>query len=226
MSLLRDVVYILAALVTAPVWGVYLLRTGKFRTDWAGRLGRTHLRPVDRPTVLIHAVSVGEVNAIRGLVDRLTERHRDEIRIVISATTNTGIAQARRLFEKRHEVVRFPFDLSWPVRRLLRQIRPDLVALVELELWPGFVGQCRTMGIPVIVVNGRLSERSFRGYRRFRFAVKGMFRRLTRACVQDEAYAERFRALGTPADRVVVTGTMKWDNAPVTDGPPGPPGPP
>ncbi len=221
MSLIRDLVYGFILAMTAPVWLWYLLRTGKARTDWAARFGRTHLAPTHRPTILIHAVSVGEVNAIRGLVERLTERYRDDVRIVVSATTNTGVARARQLFEKRHDVVRYPFDFSWAVRRFLRQVQPEVVALVELELWPSFLAACDHMNTPVIVINGRLSERSFRRYRRFRFAVRSMFGRLSHAGVQDTTYAHRFTALGTPADRVHVTGSMKWDNARIVDQTPG-----
>ena len=221
MSVLRDIAYGLAALVTAPAWGLYLLRTGKHRTDWRQRFGHTNVEPSERPTVLIHAVSVGEVNATRQLVQQFDQAHRDGIRIVISATTNTGIARARSLYETRHDVVRFPFDFSRSVGRFLGQIRPNVVALVELEVWPNFVEECGRRGVPVLVINGRLSERSYRGYRRFRPFVRGMFASLARACVQNPDYGERFIGLGTPADRVEVTGTMKWDTARIADDVPG-----
>lgn len=217
MAWLRDLVYLLAAIVMAPVWAWRAISRGKNRGDWAARFGRTHLRPTDRPTVLIHGVSVGEVNAIRLLVRELEQRYRDDVRLVISATTDTGIARARQLYETRHEVVRYPFDFSLAVRRFLRSIQPDLVALVELEVWPNFSAACGQRGIDLIVINGRLSDRSFRGYRRFRPLVRSMFARLTRACVQDEAYARRFAELGTLPQRIDVAGTMKWDNARITD---------
>ncbi len=221
MTLLRDAAYLLAAIITSPIWLFDLLRRDKHRADWRARFGHTHLSPSDRQTVLIHAVSVGEVNATRRLVDELTARHRDAVRIVISATTNTGIARARKLYETRHEVVRYPWDFSWAVRRFLRQVQPDVVALMELELWPNFTAACARHGVPMLVINGRLSERSHRGYRRFGPFVRGMFARLTAACVQDQTYARRFVDLGTPADRVHVTGTMKWDTAELVDDVPG-----
>ncbi len=217
MPLVRDLAYAAAAVALSPLWGTRLLRTGKWQTDWPARFGKTHLTPVDRPTLLIHAVSVGEVNATRRLVNALTARWRDDLRIVISATTDTGIARARQLYETRHEVVRYPLDFTGAVRRFLDRVRPTAVALVELELWPTFVGECVRRDIPVCVINGRLSERSFKTYRRFRWAVGRTFASLSAAAVQDEDYARRFAEMGTPADRVTVTGTMKWDTAVIED---------
>jgi 3-deoxy-D-manno-octulosonic-acid transferase len=160
---------------------------------------------------------VGEASALRQLVPLLTP-HVD---VFISVTTDTGIARARSLYgdESACHVVRYPLDFSWSVRRFMEAVRPDAVGLVELELWPNFIGQCRRRNVPVCVVNGRLSERSFRGYRRFRPVLGGMFRRLAFAAVQDDAYAERFRAMG--AEPVHVTGSMKWDSAMIEDDVPG-----
>jgi len=221
MTVLRDAAYLLAALLTWPIWLFDLIRRDKHRADWRARFGHTHLSPTLRPTLLIHAVSVGEVNATRQLIDELTARHRDELRIVVSATTNTGIARARELYETRHEVVRYPWDFSWAVRRFMRQIKPDVVALVELELWPNFSAICKRSGAALLIINGRLSERSHRGYRRFRSLLRGMFGRVDRVLAQDDAYAARFIDLGTPSDRVTTTGTMKWDTAQITDAVPG-----
>ncbi len=159
--------------------------------------------------MLVHAVSVGEVNAIREFVPLLGERAE----VVVAASTDTGLARARELFAEAHLVVRYPLDASGAVRRFLDAVRPNAVALVELELWPNFVRECVRRGIPIGVVNGRLSDRSFRGYRRIRPFIGGSFRALAFAGVQDETYAERFRAMGTPADRVHVTGSMKFDSA-------------
>lgn len=204
-----DAAYAALLGVTSPVWGLSLLRTGKWRTDWKGRRGFAAPIPDDtRPTVLLHGVSVGEVVAAEPLV-----RHLDAegVRVVISATTNTGTARARALFEPGHEVVRFPLDFSWMVGRFLDRVRPDAVALLELEVWPHFTRECEARGIPVSVVNGRLSASSFRGYRRLRRLLSPSFRRLAEVGAQSETYAERFVRMGVPPDRVEVTGTMKWD---------------
>ncbi len=213
MAILRDIAYGAAAVASSPVWGVSLLRTGKWRTDWAGRFGRAE--PAGAPAgrrVLIHAVSVGEANLIRGLVDELAGAGCE---VVIAATTNTGFARATALYAPRHRVVRYPLDFTGAVRRFLDAVRPDLAALVELEVWPTFIEECGRRDIPVAVVNGRLSPRSFKNYMRFRPLVRGSFERLRACGVQTEAYAQRFRALGAPDVRVL--GTMKWDTAVIAD---------
>lgn len=217
MSVARDTVYAAVVLLTSPVWGYRLLRTGKWRTDWPGRFGHGDTpAPTDGRTLLIHAVSVGEVNAIRLMVNKLSAAD-PALRIVISTTTNTGTARARELFEPTHHVVRYPFDFGPCVHRFLDRLRPDAVALVELEVWPNFISECRRRNIRVCVVNGRLSARSYRGYRLIRPLVRPTFAALAYAAVQNRPIAERFIALGTPADQVRVLDTMKWDTATVAD---------
>lgn len=202
-----DAAYILAAGVTAPWW------SRKARGGWDERLGKVGgelAAPASgRPRVMLHSVSVGETSALRKLVPLLTERAE----VVVTATTDTGIARARELYSRDATVLRYPLDFSWSVERFLDAVKPDVVGLVELEVWPNFIKSCVRRGIPVAVINGRLSARSFKGYRRFRWALKGMFASLAVAAVQDEDYAARFRAMGTPAERVRVTGSMKWDSA-------------
>ncbi len=210
-----DLGYLVAAGVLSPVWmrkarGGWGERLGKVDGETAARLGGAR----SRPRVLIHAVSVGEVSALRSLVPMLAQ----DLDVVVSATTDTGIARARALYGDSATVVRYPLDLSWAVRRFLDVVQPDAVALTELELWPNFLRACGDRGIPVGVINGRLSERSFRNYHKLRGAVGGMFRRLEFAAVQDEAYAARFEAMGVQAERCLLTGSMKWDNARVGDG--------
>jgi len=205
-----DVVYFAIGVVSAPVWAK------KARGGWSERFGRVEVlgpKGARRPRVLVHAVSVGEASALRTLVPLLAE-HAD---VVVSSTTDTGIARARALYSDIATVVRYPLDFSFAVRRFLDAVQPDAVALTELELWPNFLSDCTKRNIPVGVINGRLSARSFANYRRFRPVVGPMFRKLAFAAVQDEAYAQRFRDMGVPDDRCTITGSMKWDNARVTD---------
>ncbi len=218
-----DVAYAVGAVLTSPVWGLSLLRTGKWRTDWRGRFGHVELkagkqesRKEGNKTLLIHAVSVGEVNLIRNLVDHLktTQPH---LRIVISTTTNTGFARATQLYSGGHEVVRFPFDFSGMVGRFLDAIKPDAVALTELEVWPNFMQACVKRRIPVAVINGRLSTRSFKGYRKIQPVLRRMFASLSFVAAQTEDYAQRFRHMGVAPDRVKVLDTMKWDTARIAD---------
>jgi len=233
MRWILDLTYFLVAMITLPVWLPAMVRSGKIRTDWRGRFGWTGpevRRPVtpsqgadpDSPRLLIHAVSVGEVNAIRPLVDSLID-HEPHLRLIIAATTDTGMQRARDLFQHRAEcvVVRFPFDFSFAVARFLRAVRPDVVALTELEVWPNFTAACSRRNIPLAVINGRLSARSFRWYRRVAPFVRPGFRRLHRVAVQDETYAARFRELGVSQNRLLVNGTMKWDAACIADDVPG-----
>jgi 3-deoxy-D-manno-octulosonic-acid transferase len=222
-----DLIYLAVAAITAPRWA------RKARGGWDERFGRIdpvtdrpHAPPHDPPhdalqagpgrsgggrppRLLIHAVSVGEVNALRWLVPLLAE----DTHLVITATTDTGLARAQELFAGACDVRRFPLDASWAVRRFLDATRPDAVALVELELWPNFMRACRRRGIPVAIISGRLSERSFRGYRRLRPLIRWMFAQLEAVGAQEDAYAERFRAMGVRPDRLTVTGSTKWDAA-------------
>lgn len=219
MRWLRDVAYLIAVALGSPVWVWRMYRAGKLRTDWRARFGHgTPLPKVGHPRVLIHAVSVGEVNAIRLLTERLRAGSAD---VVVSVTTDTGIARAREVFAGKHAVVRYPFDPSWMVRRFLDRVQPDLVALTELELWPNFVDECKRRRIPVVVINGRLSARSFGRYRRVRPLLARTFAAVRAVLAQNAEYAQRFVALGTPEGRVVVTGTMKWDTAQIADRVPG-----
>ncbi len=217
MRFLTDAAYLSAALATAPVWAWRMHRAGKLRTDWPARFGRgTALGPAKGPRLLVHAVSVGEVNAVRTLVERVAgDPSMPEV--VISATTDTGFARATQLYGSRHAVVRYPFDASWMVERFLDRVRPEAVALCELEVWPNFVDACARRGIPVLVVNGRLSARSFARYRKVRAIVAPTFRKLHSVLAQDQDYAGRFFGLGVPAGRIFVSGTMKWDSAQIAD---------
>ena len=217
-----DILYAVGTLISSPVLGLGLVRTGKWRTDWKGRFGRIeHLPQDDRPTILIHGVSVGEVNATRELVARLLAQEAPPVRLVVSATTNTGFARAMELYGDRLPVVRFPFDFSWMVDRFFDAVRPDAVALMELEVWPNLAQVCRARGVPLAVINGRLSDASFRRYRLVRPFVGSMFRSLSAVGAQTEEYARRFRALGVPEDRITVTDTMKWDTVSLVDEVPG-----
>jgi len=210
-----DIAYGVAGVATLPLW------RRKARGGWRERFGRGAALPDrHRPRVLLHGVSVGEASALRSLVPLLTP----DVDVLVSATTDTGVSRALALYEGQPGVigvVRYPLDFSGAVRRFLDGVQPDAVALTELEVWPNFVAECRRRGVPVCVINGRLSERSFRGYRRLRRFIRPIFDSLAFAAVQDGRYAERFRALGVRSERCHVTGNMKWDNTPIDRDPEG-----
>ena len=214
MPYLLDLVYVLAILAALP-WLVYqAIRKGKYREGFAEKiLGRVPRRdPADRrPCLWLHAVSVGEVNLLAPLVRQIALQ-RSDIQCVISTTTMTGMALARR---KYPDLLIFycPLDFSWAVRAAIRRVRPDVLVLAELELWPNLVRSARDFGARVAVVNGRLGEQSFRGYRRIGFLVRRLLARIDLVAVQDETCAERFRRLGARPETVHVTGSLKYDGA-------------
>ncbi len=170
------------------------------------------------PSVMIHAVSLGEMNATRALIAQLSAA-RPDLRFLVTVTTDTGFARGVELYGKdpRVTLCRYPLDLSAFIERLLNRQRPVIVVLMELEIWPNFVWHCRRRGIPVVLVNGRVTDGSFRTYRRGGIIVRRMFQRLADVCVQDAAYAERFRSLGARPESLQVTGTMKFDTAEIVD---------
>jgi 3-deoxy-D-manno-octulosonic-acid transferase len=169
-------------------------------------------------TIWIHAVSVGEVLAAQPLAKRLKERY-PERRVVVSTTTVTGQKLARERMPFADAIFYFPLDWRGPVRRALKTVRPGAVIIVETEIWPNFLRECRRACVPVIFVNGRLSERSFRGFRRaISFsggALRGFLKRIlndaTLFLMQGEQDATRLLELGADANRVVVAGNLKYD---------------
>ena len=166
---------------------------------------------VEQPCIWFHAVSVGEVNLLAVLLKEVAQQ-RPDVECCISTTTITGYDLAKQKYSQ-HTVFYCPLDFSWAVRRAMRRIRPSLVVLAELELWPNLIRAANEHGAKVAIVNGRLSERSFRGYHRIRRWLRSTLNRIDVIAVQTPEYAERFRALGAPSDRVTVTGSLKFDGA-------------
>ena len=201
---------------SAPVWLLVPKARRKVLRALSERMGRGVSRDVSAgPAVMVHAVSLGEIDATRALVQQLAHA-RPGLRFVISTTTDTGSARARELYgtDPKVTLIRYPLDFSAAIARVLDGLRPDLVVLMELEVWPNFLRHSERRNIPVVLVNGRLTESSYRNYRRGKPLVAPMFRRLAAVCAQDETYAKWFVDLGAPPTRVRVTGTMKFDTAP------------
>ncbi|MGY8753826.1 MAG: 3-deoxy-D-manno-octulosonic acid transferase [Phycisphaerales bacterium] len=182
------------------------------RKGWKERLGFGRSLGPSTKRILLHAVSVGEVNAIRTLVHDLQTNGYE---IVVSVTTDTGLRRAEELYGSHHTVTRYPLDFAFSVRAFLKRIQPNIIALVELEVWPNFIARCTKKKIPVVIINGRLSERSFNRYSLAKPLMKHTFSSITAIGMQNETYASRVRALG--AMHVSVEGTMKWDNAEIVD---------
>ena len=209
---LFDAAYLIAAVALSPwlLWDAVRRR----RRGWRGRLGGAVSLAASQRRILVHAVSVGEVNAVRDLVEQLQAGGAE---VVVSVTTDTGFARAGDAFGAGVQVVRYPLDFSPCVSRFLNSVKPAAVLLAELEVWPNFLRQCQRRDIPVALVNGRLSERSFLRYRRVPAILRGTFAALDRAAMQNETYSARIRELGVPAERISVTGNMKWDTAAIAD---------
>jgi 3-deoxy-D-manno-octulosonic-acid transferase len=212
MRYLIDFIYGIALLAYSPKIVYRIFRENRYKSGWDQRLGKIVRRNPQRPCVWIHAVSVGEVNAARTLIDELG-RQMPEYEIVLTSTTDTGLARARSLYEKTLTVSYFPFDFSWIMNRAFRCIQPKAILLMELEVWPNLTRIAFERQIPVIVVNGRLSDKSFPRYLKIRPFVRRTFRRLTLVLAQTEEYARRFIALGCPAERVRITSSLKYDTA-------------
>jgi 3-deoxy-D-manno-octulosonic-acid transferase len=202
----------LALLTAVSPWIVFqILVRGKYRQGWNEKLtGRVPI-PNGLPSkrVWFHAVSVGEVLLLAPVLKRFRETQPDAA-IWISVTTHTGHAVAREKYPDCR-IIYFPLDFTWAVKTALRRVQPSLVVLVELELWPNFIRQVAARQIPLVLINGRMSERSFRGYSRIRLLMKSLLGRFDRLGMQTDEYAERLKSLGAPADKVEVTGSVKFD---------------
>ena len=210
MPFVLNAVYLALLFVFSPWIGYRAARAGKYRDGWLEKfLGRAPHRIGEGPCVWFHAVSVGEVLLLKPVLREL-ERRRPGWDLVVSTSTTTGLAVARRTYP---DLVTFyaPLDFSWATREAVARVRPTVLALVELELWPNLVRSVKNAGGRVAIINGRLSGRSHRGYRRLRGPLGPTLRRLDAVAVQTDEYAERFVDLGVPRPRVKVTGSVKYD---------------
>jgi 3-deoxy-D-manno-octulosonic-acid transferase len=212
--------------LTLPWWLLQMLRLGKYRAGLRERLGRVPARilllagdaddaaAARRPVAWIHAVSVGEVLAIAPMVALLGEQNLDghgvEYRVVVSTTTHTGQRLAREKFGAEN-VFYFPLDLGVCIRPYLRALRPELVILAETEFWPNFLRLAKASGARLAVVNARISDRSYPRYLRYQKLLRKVLEPVDLFLAQSEGDAERLRAVGAAAERVEVTGNLKFD---------------
>ncbi len=212
MPYLLNIIYLLLIVVCSPYLAYAAMRHGKYRDGWSEKfLGRVPRRTGNRPCIWLHAVSVGEVNLLQPLLTELAQQ-RPTWECVISTTTRSGFALARKKYAG-YQVFYCPLDFTWAVRQAMSRVRPALLVLAELELWPNLIRAARRQGAKVAVVNGRLSEKSYRGYRRVRLLLRPMLRRIDSIAAQNERYAARFRALGGRPESMHVTGSIKFDGA-------------
>jgi 3-deoxy-D-manno-octulosonic-acid transferase len=210
-----DLLYVVTLVVGLPFFLVKIATSRRWRSGLAQRLGAVPAREGSRPCIWVHGVSVGEVLAARTLVAAMRET-MPGWDVVISTTTSSGQEVARRSFPGYH-LFYYPIDFSFITRRVLDRIRPDVVVLLELEIWPNFLLSTSRRGIPVFLVNGRITQRSVRGYRWLQRVIPEPLDRIRLYAVQAQAYRDRFLAIGIPPGRVFVTGNMKFDTV-VTEG--------
>jgi 3-deoxy-D-manno-octulosonic-acid transferase len=216
MSFAVNLLYLLAGAAISPMVLYRVVRYKRYRAGWAQRFGKIARKNPDKKCIWLHAVSVGELNAAKTVVEALQKKFAD-FEIAVSTTTDTGFARAMALFGKNLQVFYFPLDFSWIMRRAFRRIAPALCLLMELEVWPNFVEIAHRLNVPVVVVNGRISDKSFSRYKKVKPFVKKIFRKVTLVLAQTEEYAERFKELGCPDEKVIVTGSLKYDTAQITD---------
>lgn len=210
MPYLLNVVY-LALIAALSPWLLYTaIRKGKYRHGFSAKwLGQAPVRTSSRKCAWLHAVSVGEVNLLAPLLAALQTKY-PAWEFVISTTSAAGYALAQKKYAS-HTVFYGPLDFTWAVNNAMRRLRPDLLILAELELWPNLLLAAKRHGAQVAVFNGRVSEKSFRGYLRLRPLVSRVLRNIDVIAAQNETYADRFRTLG--ATDVQVTGSLKFDGA-------------
>jgi len=215
MRILIDFAYLFAAVAVSPMILYRMVRQRRYRIGWGNRLGRIRRKNPDKKCIWIHAVSVGEVNATRTIIDELRNKF-PEFEIVVSTTTDTGYARAKAIFGDSMTVIFFPLDFSWIMRQAFERIHPAVCLLMELEVWPNFIHIAKGLNIPVVVVNGRISDRSFSRYKLIRPIAKKIFRQISLILAQTDEYAGRFREISSLDSEVIVTGSLKYDTA-VTD---------
>lgn len=218
MYLLYSLLFTFGILLLLPRFLLDALRRGKYVAGLQERLGRLpFIETKGHPVIWLHCVSVGETQAARPLAHAILQKFPNH-RLVVSTVTLTGQRIAREVFRNEAAaVIYFPFDWTWTVRRALNHVDPEIVLVMETELWPRFLLECRKRKISVALVNGRLSEKSFRRYKLVRPFIKMVVGCLDLALMQSDKDARRIRALGLDSALVEVSGNVKFDLLASTD---------
>jgi len=213
---LYNILFTMGFVLSSPYYFVRMRRRGNWQKGFAERFGKydTKLKQAitNRDTLWMHAVSVGEVNVCTQLI-RALEPRLPNLKIVVSTTTTTGMGELRRKLPNHISKIYYPIDQRFCVTRALTAIRPVAIVLVEAEIWPNFLWRARDLGVPVFLVNARLSDRSYRGYRRFRFFFRPIFRLFAGIGAQNDADAAKLRELGCRPEAIRVVGSLKYDAA-------------
>ncbi len=214
MYILYNTILFAASLFILPYFLLKIILTGKYRKSFLQKLGGRQTQILtnlaDGSHVWIHAVSVGEVTAAAPIIVALKLK-RPDIKIVFSTSTETGQEMARQLVKGVDAFIYFPLDIPYVVRKMIRLAKPDVFVMVETELWPNFLRACKFYGVKTLMVNGRLSPRSYDKYLRTRYFWKMVLADLTAAGMIAPIDAVRLRNIGMPQDRIDVLGNAKYD---------------
>jgi 3-deoxy-D-manno-octulosonic-acid transferase len=216
VRILYNILFTFLFALSSPYYFVRMRRRGNWRKGFAERFGKytTKLKQAitNRHVLWMHAVSVGEVNVCTQLI-RALEVRVPNLKVVVSTTTTTGMAELQRKLPTHVSKIYYPIDLRSCVVRALNTVRPEAIVLVEAEIWPNFLWRAHDYNWPVFLVNARLSERSFRGYQRFAFLFRPLFAMLAGVGAQNEADAAKLRQLGCRPEAIQVVGSLKFDAA-------------
>ncbi|WP_333652854.1 3-deoxy-D-manno-octulosonic acid transferase [Dissulfurispira sp.] len=213
MYLAYSILYLIALLFLFPF--EYLKRPKELRKRWIRErfgLYKTTLQHSNTPvsSVWIHAVSVGEVIAAVPLIKKIKERH-PATEVIVSTVTDTGQKIAREKAGDTARIIYMPFDLPLSIKNAANRFNPSIFIIMETELWPNAIRTLNKLNVPVLLMNGRISEKSFIGYKGIRFFIKNTLRDMSLFCVQNELYADRLKALGAKPEKVRVIGSLKFD---------------
>lgn len=216
MRVLYNILFTIGFVLASPYYFMRLRRRGNWTTGFGQRFGafdsKLKQAITNRQVLWMHAVSVGEVNICTQLI-RALEPRVPNLKIVVSTTTTTGMGELQKKLPTHISKIYYPIDRRPYVMRALASIRPKAIVLVESEIWPNFLWRARDLGIPLFLVNARLSERSFRGYQRFGFIFRQLFASFTGIGTQNEADAKRLQLLGCRPEAIHVVGSLKFDAA-------------
>jgi 3-deoxy-D-manno-octulosonic-acid transferase len=207
MFLLYDLIFLIIALFYLPV---YLFQR-KFHPGFTQRIGFLPRRVLPEQPIWLHAVSVGELKAVQGLLAELRKAYPGK-GFIISTVTPTAHQVAERLIAEGDQLFYLPLDFSFIVNHVLEKIRPCLFVIAETELWPNLISCLHKRGIAVAEVNGRISDSSFAGYQAVKFLLRPILEKISLFCVQTERDRRRLEGLGAPSQRIKVSGNMKFDN--------------
>ena len=221
MRTLYNILFMFSFVVSSPYYFMRMWRRGGWLSGFFERFGyyglNLKLGLTNRNVLWLHAVSVGEVNLCMQLI-RALEQRMPNIKIVVSTTTTTGMAELRRHLPGHISKIYYPIDGRRSVNRALCMIRPQAIVLIEAEIWPNFIWRACDLRIPLFLVNARLSDRSYRGYKRLGFLFRPLFASFEGVGAQNEADAGRLREIGCRPEAIRVVGNLKFDAAKL-DGP-------